>query len=224
MLFSKEQVIMSKVSTIVTHTWLAEQIAQGTKNIRILDATNPLPRSTQKPLKDYQAKHIPGALFFDIDAPGPKHSPYAHTLGPAENFETYVSSLGITNNTHVVLYDNLDSVGVFSAPRAWWMFRIFGHKDISILEGGLKHWIDQGHDVTTDVPKVEAAEYKATYNPDLKVPFEEVAANVHEKQFQVMDARGKGRFEGTVPEPRPGKVYIPRLSYLLTECLVILTD
>ena len=196
---------MSKVPTIVKHTWLSQEIAKGLKNIVILDATSPLPRSTQKPLKDYNAKHIPGAIFFDIDAAGPHHSPYAHTLGPPENFEKYVGSLGITNSTHVVLYDNLDSVGVFSAPRAWWMFRIFGHKDISILEGGLKHWIAEGNKVSSEVPKVEPTKYTATFNPNLIVKFEEVAANVKEQTHQVMDARGKGRFEGTVPEPRPGK-------------------
>ena len=198
---------MKSVATIVKHTWVAQQIAKGAKHFTILDATNPLPGSPQIALKDYKEAHIPGALFFDIDGSCDKSSQFGHTLGTPDAFAKHVGSLGITNDTHVVLYDNLANLGVFSAPRAWWMFRLYGHTQISILEGGQKNWISEGHDVTTEIPEVEPAEYTASYNGKLLVEYDEVAANLKDEKFQVMDARGKPRFEGSSPEPRPGKTF-----------------
>ncbi|XP_002737858.1 3-mercaptopyruvate sulfurtransferase-like [Saccoglossus kowalevskii] len=195
---------MSKMSPMVGIKWLAEKLSSGaTKNFRVLDSSWHLPNTNRIAAQEYPKKHIRGALFFDIDVCSDTTSKYVHMLPSAELFANYVGNLGINNDTHVVVYDNNDNFGLFSAPRVWWMFRHFGHPHVSILDGGLPKWINEGHPVTDEIPTVEPAKFVATANSTEVVSFEEMVQNVTDGGFQVMDARAAGRFDGVDPEPRP---------------------
>lgn len=116
---------------------------------------------------------------------------------PSEaGFADYVGQLGISNDTHVVVYDG-DKLGTFYAPRAWWMFRVFGHRQVSVLNGGFKNWVKEGHPVTAEVSQPTPAVFKAKLDKSLLKTFEEMMENVGSKRFQVVDSRPEGRFRGT---------------------------
>uniref|UniRef100_A0A3Q3WCE2 Sulfurtransferase n=1 Tax=Mola mola TaxID=94237 RepID=A0A3Q3WCE2_MOLML len=111
--------------------------------MRILDTSWYLPKQRRNAKSEFKKKHIPGAAFFDIDQCCDKTSPLDHMLPTASVFADYVGNLGIDNDTHVVLYD-ASEFGAFSGPRVWWMFRVFGHSEVSLLNGGLRNWELEG--------------------------------------------------------------------------------
>ncbi|XP_022080477.1 3-mercaptopyruvate sulfurtransferase-like [Acanthaster planci] len=197
---------MQKVSTLVSVGWVAKQINSKAKNFCILDASWHLPMVKRDPLKEYREAHIPSALFFDIE----KCSAYGGagnlslTLPSPDEFAKYVGTLGIDNDTHVVVYENNAKFGVFSAPRAWWMFRMFGHNIVSVMEGGLPLWTKEGHETTDVIPEVDRVQFRASYMQNLLKSFSDIEANLEAETFKVMDARAKGRFTGDMPEPREG--------------------
>ena len=119
-------------------------------------------------------------------------------------FEDYIGNLGIDNDTHVVVYDTSD-FALFSAQRLWWTFRVFGHTSVSLLEGGFNQWVKDGYETTQDMEQVQPTKFKATFNAHMVKSFEDLERNITEKKFTVIDARAAPRFEGTGPEPRPGK-------------------
>ena len=202
---------MNKVSTLVSTGSVSQQIFSNIKNIRILDASWHLPITKRDQLEEYQQEHIPGAQFFNIDKcskPGKGLENFSHTLPSADFFSEYVGNLGIDNDTHVVVYENNAKFGTFSAPRAWWMFRIFGHSKISIMEGGLPLWTKEGREITDKIPQIEQAVFQASYKPELFKSFGDIQSNLEERGFQVMDARVEGRFKGTQPEPREGRTHL----------------
>lgn len=127
------------VQTLLKAQGLRQLMLQNTKYMRLLDASWHLPSENRNPEDEFLAHRIPGAKFFDIDECVDKSSPYEHTLPKTEDFSNYVRSLGINNDSHVVVYDH-SKVGLFSAPRVWWMFRAFGHDRVSILDGGFLKW------------------------------------------------------------------------------------
>lgn len=129
---------------LVKTQWLRQQMLNGAKNLRILDGSWHLPITKRDAKKEYGEKRIPGALFFDIDECIDKSSPYEHMIPSAEEFAHYVQKLGITNDTHVVVYDRNEKFGLFSAPRVWWTFRVFGHNLVSVVDGGLPKWCSDG--------------------------------------------------------------------------------
>lgn len=196
---------MIKFGTLVTAKHLAEGLAHPAKKLRVVDATWFLPNFGKKGIDNYLQGHIPGAVFFDIDA-CITPTEYEHMLPSESVFADYVGNLGIDNETHVVVYNDHPSFALFSAPRVWWTFRAFGHEAVSILDGGLRAWRDEKFDISTGKETVPPARFNASFNPSFVKSFEEVAANIEQKTFQVMDARPAGRFEGTAPEPRPGKI------------------
>ena len=154
----------------------------------------------------YDKQHIPSAEFFDIDECSSQHSKFTQTLPSPEHFSDYVGNLGICNKTHVVVYDNIPDFGVFSAPRVWWMFRVFGHNNVSVLDGGLAQWIKEGNLVVSGSgpSEVEKKKFEAELQPDLFKSFEDVVKNVGQGKFQVMDARSEARYTGEAPEPFEG--------------------
>lgn len=194
---------MTRIPTIVSVKWLAEKILQPPKNFRVVDASWHLPSSGRNAKTEYMSKHIQGAPFFDIDECADQTSDFGHMLPPPKAFESYVGNLGISNDTHVVVYDNNEAFGIFSAQRVWWMFRIFGHDQVSVLDGGLPKWLKDGLPVTAEVPTFSPVKFQANFHPSLVKSYGEMEKNVEEKAFQVVDARKSGRFEGTEPEPRP---------------------
>lgn len=197
----------ASIRALVPGQWLAEAIGNklvGPK-LRILDTSWYLPKTKRDPRAEFAQKHIPGSSFFDIDDCCDKTSKLDHMLPTSDQFAQYVGDLGIGNETHVVVYDT-SGLGSFSAPRVWWMFRVFGHMSVSVLDGGLKHWEANGHKVTSEPTTVERAHFTATLNQPWVKNYEEVLENVRTGgQVQVVDARSEGRFDGTEPEPREGK-------------------
>lgn len=199
---------MNRPSTLVSVKWLAEKLASGAKGLRVLDSSWHLPNSGRNGAQEYAEKHIPGALFFDLDECCDKKSSLGHMLPSPQDFEKYVGNLGINNNTHVIVYDNNETFGVFSCPRVWWTFKVFGHESVSILNGGLPRWCASNLEVTKEVPKVQPEIFKANFLSHLVKSFEDVEANLTSAEYQVVDARASGRFNGTSPEPRPGTLFL----------------
>jgi thiosulfate/3-mercaptopyruvate sulfurtransferase len=171
--------------------------------VRVLDASWYLSALNRDPRRDFREGHIPGAQLFSIDDASDASSPLPHTLPPAAQFAEVVSRLGISSGDHVVVYDA--SGTNFSAPRVWWMFRAYGHDDVSLLDGGLAAWRAAGGSLETGDP---APAPRGDFDAELRTGMIRSAAQVIEAQrtggAQVVDMRSRGRFEGTEPEPRPG--------------------
>ncbi|XP_046568331.1 3-mercaptopyruvate sulfurtransferase-like [Haliotis rubra] len=213
---------MNRVAALVSTKWLKDVIASNSKCIRIIDASWHLPTSGRNGNVEFQQKHIPGAQFFDIDECADKSSPYGHMLPSPLEFEAYVGGLGIGNDTHVVVYDNNEHFGLFSAQRVWWTFRAFGHDNVSVLDGGFPKWCRESNLTSSESQSVSTKPFKANFVPSFVKSFGDVKRNIDDKQFQLVDARASGRFQGKSPEPRPninpghipGSVNIPFMSVL----------
>nr|XP_029490950.1 3-mercaptopyruvate sulfurtransferase-like [Oncorhynchus nerka] len=213
----------AQTRALVSAKWLADAIKSNLigPNLRILDTSWYLAKLKRDANAEFNQQHIPGTSFFDIDKCSDKTSSMDHMLPTANYFAEYVGGLGIGNDTHVVVYDTSD-FGSFSAPRGWWMFRLFGHNSVSVLDGGMKNWLAEGHPVTAEYTKPERADFKATANHSWVKSYEDVLKNIETKQVQVIDARSAGRFRGTEPEPRddiepghiPGTINMPFTKFM----------
>ena len=184
---------------LVTTEWLAAHL--NDPKIRIVDASFKLPGVLPLPKDDYLAAHLPGAVFFDVDAVSDHSNPLPHMFPSAEQFGRDVGGLGISNADTVVVYD---SGGWVAAPRAWWMFLSYGHDKVRVLNGGLKKWRAEGRPVEGGEFKARPASFKASYDPKRVRSIEQMIANVGSRAEQVIDARAADRFEGRAAEPRPG--------------------
>ncbi|XP_060063980.1 3-mercaptopyruvate sulfurtransferase-like [Ylistrum balloti] len=194
---------MKKFNTLISAKLLHDFMSGNLKNVRVLDASWHLPNLKRDAKKEYGEKHITKASFFDIDECSDKTSQFDHTFPRQSHFEDYVGHLGINNNTHVVIYDNSED-GFFSAPRAWWTFKTFGHQSISLLNGGFPKWCLAGYPTTSDVPSFVKEKYSASLNKSMVKSFEDLVRNIEKKEFQVVDARSAARFYATDAEPGKG--------------------
>jgi thiosulfate/3-mercaptopyruvate sulfurtransferase len=184
------------MSNLVTTEWLAAHLNDA--NLVLLDSTWHLPAARRNAHEEYIAAHIKGAHFFDIDQTSDRTSSLPHMLPTAEQFAAQMSALGISNDSHIVTYD---SYGLFSAARCWWMFKVFGHQKVSVLDGGLKKWLADGRSVESgEPPTPSATHFSATLNSKMVRSMEEVA----QTKAQIADARSAARFRGEEPEPRIG--------------------
>jgi thiosulfate/3-mercaptopyruvate sulfurtransferase len=184
---------------LVTTDWLAAHLDDP--KVKIIDATFKLPGVLPLPKDDYLAAHIPGAMFFGVDAVSDHSTPLPHMFPTAEQFGRDVGALGIGNGDTVVLYD---SGGWVAAPRAWWMFLSYGHRDVRIADGGLKKWRAEGRPVESGEVKAKPTTFKARYDARRVRSIQQMIANVESRAEQVIDARAGERFEGRGVEPRPG--------------------
>jgi thiosulfate/3-mercaptopyruvate sulfurtransferase len=184
---------------LVTTDWLAAHLDDP--KVRIVDASFKLPGVLPLPKDDYLTAHIPGAVFFDVDAVSDHSNPLPHMFPTAEQFGRDVGALGIGNGETVVLYD---SGGWVAAPRAWWMLLCYGHRDVRIVNGGLKKWRAEGRSVESGEVKAKPVTFKASYDARRVRSIQQMIANVESRAEQVIDARAGDRFEGRVAEPRPG--------------------
>ena len=185
---------------LVTTGWLADHLADD--RIRILDCSWYLPQSGRDPRSEYAAGHIPGALFCDLDEISDPDTPLPHMLPSAGQFARDAGALGVGDDTFVVVYDG--SGLNMSAPRIWWMFRAFGHDQVAVLDGGLKKWREEGRPVETGVVEATPRTFTSRLRPEMVRGIEKMRENQETRREQVLDARSRGRFEGTDPEPRPG--------------------
>jgi len=194
---------------LVSCQWLADAIRKNLvgPKLRILDASWYLPKTKRNPRAEFALKHIPGSSFVDLDDCSDKTSAFDHMLPTSSHFSQYIGDLGIGNDTHVVVYDTSD-FGSYCAPRVWWMFRLFGHRSVSVLDGGFKNWLAEDHTVTSDYSKPEFSEFKATLNASWVKSYEDMLENIRTKKVQVVDSRSAGRYRGLEPEPRDGEMHI----------------
>ena len=172
-------------------------------NTVFLDATFHLPNSGRNALDEFNKEHIPNSRFFDIDKISNKHSKFPHMLPNENEFSSMVSEIGIKNEETVVLYDN--SV-FFSSARAWWMFKIFGHEKIRIIDGGLKSWLNYKGPISDQKSKYNTTNYiSKKIDFSLYETLENISNNLGKNSNKVIiDARGADRFYGQIKEPRPG--------------------
>jgi thiosulfate/3-mercaptopyruvate sulfurtransferase len=184
---------------LVSTDWLAAHLDDP--KVRILDATFKLPGVLPLPKDDYLKAHIPGAVFFDVDAVSDHSSALPHMFPSAEQFGRDVGALGVGNGDTVVVYD---AGGWVAGPRAWWMFLSFGHSDVRVLDGGLKKWLAEGRPVESGEVKPKPGSFKGTFDKNNVRSIEQLVANLDSRKEQVIDARPSARFAGSVPEPRPG--------------------
>jgi thiosulfate/3-mercaptopyruvate sulfurtransferase len=188
------------MNPLVTPSWLNSRL--NDPNVAVLDATLP-PVGITPPVDTfarYLQEHIPGAVFFDIDKLSDHSTSLPHMLPEPIEFSRNMSALGVGKEMTIVIYEQ---EGVFSAPRAWWMLRTFGAKEVYILDGGLRAWKAGAHPIQTGQVYRKSATFHADLNQDAVVDFDRVQQILAETG-QIVDARSAGRFAGTLPEPRPG--------------------
>lgn len=149
----------------------------------------------------YRTAHIPGAVFLDLEAVSDPASPLPHTLPDAEAFGQAMGALGLSEADTIVVYE---TGPMFSAPRAWWMLRTFGVRDVRVLNGGLPAWLEAGGETVSGDATPAPARFNARLDPDALVELEDVSAALQSGDTPVLDARGPARFRGDSPEPRPG--------------------
>jgi thiosulfate/3-mercaptopyruvate sulfurtransferase len=198
---------------LVSTEWLAAHL--GDSGLVILDGSWHLPASGRSAEAEYRAGHIPGALFFDIDAVADTSDPLPHMLPTAERFAETVGAMGIGDGDRIVAYDSL---GLFSAPRVWWTFKAMGARDVVILDGGLPKWRAEGRMVETGDVTRPAKVFHARFDRDAVRNLDQVEANLASREFQLLDARPAPRFRGEAPEPRswvksgrvPGSFTLPQ--------------
>jgi thiosulfate/3-mercaptopyruvate sulfurtransferase len=188
------------MNPLVSPSWLAGRLHDP--GLVVLDAT--LPPVGVTPVVDtrarYLARHIPGAIFFDIEEFSDRSSPLPHTLPAPEVMSRGLSALGVGDEMDILIYEQ---EGVFSGPRAWWMLRTLGAQNVYLLNGGLHAWIDAG--LPTDSGEVHRAPagFHAKLDQNAVKDFQQVQ-QIIAAHGQILDARSAGRFAGTLPEPRPG--------------------
>ena len=169
-------------------------------NIIVLDASWYLPNQERNAYEEYKKSHIPHALFFDIDKVCNIESDFPHTVPTESQFINNMEELGVNNENHIILYSH-DGIG--ASPRAWWLFKLFGHKNISILNGGLIAWLNISGENSITIPKVLKSTYIAKINKKLLATNSDVIDSLNKNEHQIVDARSIGRFKGTEEEPRP---------------------
>jgi len=190
----------AKPDGIVSTDWLGEHLDDPT--VKVIDVTYFHHSLNRNAKAEHDAKHIPGAVHFDIDDIKMAGDPRPHMLPTPEVFAEKVGKLGISNADKVVCYD---MTGLQTAARGWWMFRIFGHDNVAVLDGGLPKWIAEGRPASDKPTQVRPARFKASFRPNLVRSLDQVKSALESKKEQVVDARAAGRFQGVEKELWPGR-------------------
>jgi thiosulfate/3-mercaptopyruvate sulfurtransferase len=184
---------------LVSTEWLAKHL--GEPGLRVLDGSWHMPQLKRDPRAEFAQAHVPGAVFFDIDAIADHATDLPHMLPDAAAFARAVGALGVGTGDRVVVYD---VHGVVSAARVWWTFRVFGHDAVAVLDGGLRKWRAEGRPVESGAASPAPRAFEASFRPELVRDLGALRANLVGHVAQVLDARSAGRFAGTEPEPRTG--------------------
>ncbi|MBE9603478.1 sulfurtransferase [Acetobacteraceae bacterium H6797] len=189
------------MQSLVTTEWLAGQL--GKPGLVLLDATYYLPTEKKEGDEEFLKAHIPGARYFNINVVADQETDLPHMAPTAGRFARLVGAMGISNDSTVIFYDQ---TGTTRAPRGWWLFKLFGHDKVAVLDGGLPKWVAEGRPTEAGAP---APAPIVTFVPDLRAEklagigdVKKVVAG--ERDALLIDARARGRFEATAPEPRPG--------------------
>ncbi|MEL7273894.1 MAG: 3-mercaptopyruvate sulfurtransferase [Pseudomonadota bacterium] len=190
---------MSRSPYLVDTDWLFAHLDDD--NVAIVDASWYLPAMNRDGRTEYDAQHIPGAVFFDIDDIVDPESPLPHTLASPEVFARKVGALGISNTQTIVVYDGH---GLFSAPRVWWNFRIMGAAKVVILDGGLPKWIEDRLPIEAGAAPLYPKLFTPHFDEKAVATFEDMQTIVAAADTAILDARPHARFTGEAAEPRPG--------------------
>jgi len=183
--------------SLVSTNWLEKNL----NNVKILDCSWHMPNVERNAYDEYLGEHIPNAIFFDLDKNSDLNSDLPHMLPDKKTWGKNISTLGIKNEDRIIVYDNSD---VISSCRCWYNFIYFGHnpKLISVLDGGLKKWKLDKKQLSNKKNNISKSNYQANEEKKLVKHKNEIQINIEKKDFLVIDARSKERFEGKVPEPR----------------------
>lgn len=179
--------------------WLAGEI--GKPDVAVIDGSYYLPTQNRDAKAEYVAAHIPGAVFFDINAVADHSTELPHMLPGPDQFGAAASDLGISEKDTIVVYDGS---GLYSAPRVWWTFRIFGARNVYILDGGLPAWKAEGRPTEAGAIKRPKKTFNAEMDTGAVAMLSDVQMALNDQSAQVIDARSAGRFAGREPEPRAG--------------------
>ncbi len=185
--------------TLVSTDWLAAHLADP--DLRVIDASWYLPDMNRDARAEYEAGHIPGARYFDIDDVADSRSELPHMAPPPEKFVSRMRAMGVGDGHQVVVYDG---AGIFSAPRVWWTFRLMGKTDVAVLDGGLPKWRAEGRPLEDLAPLLRDRHITVSRRPALVRDVTQVAAASKLGDHEILDARSPDRFRGEAPEPRPG--------------------
>lgn len=184
------------MDNLVSTEWLAANLKSA--DLVVLDASWHLPNANRDPRQEYEARHIPGARFFDIEALADHDAATSHMLPSADDFARGMEALGVGSNDRIVIYD--DSA-LRTSARAWFMLRHYGAENVAILDGGLKAWLAEGLPVSDAPPPERSASFAAAARPNEVVSKSDL---LHGVGVPIADARAAARFAGNEPEPRPG--------------------
>ena len=193
---------------LVTTEWLEKNL----DSVKIFDASWHMPSSKRNGKKEYEEKHIKGAIFWDVDEHSNKESPYPHMMSSSDYWTRMLWSFGIQNNDHIVVYDNSDT---YSSCRLWFALKYFGHQKVSVLDGGMKKWLKENRHTNKktkdDLEKFDSIDklnpksrYKIKENIEWIKNKKQIDENINTQEFNIVDARSRERFEGKVAEPRKG--------------------
>ena len=205
------------MNQLIEIDWLKENL--NDPQIKIIDGTWHMPTSGLNAFEVFKEKHIPNAIYVDLEETSDQKSNLPHMMPDNVYFSKKISLFGINNNDHLVIYD---MYGMFSAARIWFMFKTFGHEKVSILNGGFPAWIDSNGEISNQINNLEPVNYKANLNKSLIVNYKEILDNLLNNKYQIIDARSPDRFSGNSEEPRPGMKsgHIPKSKNLYFNDLI----
>ena len=184
---------------IVSTDWLEKHLEAP--DIRIIDSSWYFPQEKRNAEQEFLECHIPGASFFDIDKIKDNDSDLPHMLPPSELFNSTIRKLGIGDGHKVVIYDGL---GMRSAARLWWMFKVFGYSDVVVLDGGFPKWVKENRSTTAEITEKEIRHLTIYEDKSIVADRDDVLRGTKLNHCSIIDARSEGRFMGTAPEPRSG--------------------
>ncbi|MBL4747952.1 MAG: 3-mercaptopyruvate sulfurtransferase [Magnetovibrio sp.] len=193
--------IYKNADSLISGAWLQDHLYDD--NLRVIDASFHLPQTRRNARDEWAARHILGAIYLDVNEIADTSSDQPHMLPSAAKFAKALGGVGVSSTHKIIVYDS--NGGQMAACRMWWMLKVFGHTDVAVLNGGLINWDLEGRPVDDATPALAPQVFKATFKADLVKSKADVLANLKSKSDQVVDARAQGRFQGTVPEPRPTK-------------------
>ena len=185
--------------TLVSTEWLHAHLKDP--DLRILDGSYYLPQMGRDPRTEYDAAHIPNARFFDIDDVSDHGSDLPHMVPPVEKFMSRMRAMGVGDGHQVVVYDGM---GLFSAARVWWLFKLMGQNNIAVLDGGLPKWQAEGRPVEDLPPVIRDRHMTVRRQNHMVKDVTQVSAASKLGDYEIIDARSPGRFRGEEPEPRAG--------------------